>query len=320
MSRDVDAVQVVRTRDRDDAQRRISTIFSPHRLEVVGPAADLDVVLRGRRTSAITIADIRHGTEVVVRPGRLESYYEINLPIRGRTLSTCGSDEFESEPGKAVVLTPTESSSMRWSPDCAQTAVKISRLAVERTVETALGRPPDEAVRFAIGFDVGDGPGRAWAHAVALLRDALDTGAPEMVVRPLEEVVVGQLLVAQPHNFSDRLSGAPRPVRPRSLSRVIDRIEREPDAPLTAGDLARTAGTSVRSLQAAFAEHLGMSPMGYLRRVRLARAHQDLQAAVPGDGQTVADVAFRWGFGHVPRFAAAYRERYGVPPSQTLRS
>ena len=29
---------------------------------------------------------------------------------------------------------------------------------------------------------------------------------------------------------------------------------------------------------------------------------------------TVTDVAYRWGFGHVPRFAAAYRERYGAHP------
>ena len=175
-------------------------------------------------------------------------------------------------------------------------------------------------MRFAIGFSVTDGPGRNWAHAVALLRDSLDKGAPELVIRPLEELVVGQLLIAQPHNFSDRLSGAPRPARPRSLTRVIEQIEREPDEPLTVADLARTAGTSVRSLQAGFAEHLGMSPIGYLRRVRLARPHQDLLAAVPGDGQTVADIAYRWGFGHVPRFAAACRDRYGIPPSQTLRT
>jgi AraC-like DNA-binding protein len=34
---------------------------------------------------------------------------------------------------------------------------------------------------------------------------------------------------------------------------------------------------------------------------------------------TVADVAFRWGFNHLGRFAAFYRTRYGVPPSRTLR-
>jgi transcriptional regulator GlxA family with amidase domain len=103
------------------------------------------------------------------------------------------------------------------------------------------------------------------------------------------------------------------------LSRAVDLIDSEPATPNTVSDLARVAGTSVRSLQAAFAEHLGLTPMEYLRRVRLARAHQDLVAAVPGDGLSVADIAYRWGFGHVSRFAAAYREHYNQSPSQTLR-
>ena len=209
---------------------------------------------------------------------------------------------------------------MRWSHDCAQLAVKVSRALIERTLEGVLGYPPDQAVRFATGFDVAGPPGRNWTRAAVLLRDAIEDGAPEIVVRPLEELVVGQLLAAQPHSFSDQINGKPRPVRPRSVSRVLDLIERDPAAPLTVTAMAKTAGTSARSLQAAFAEYLGLTPTAYLRRVRLARARQDLLAAVPGDGQSVADIAYRWGFGHVPRFAAAYRERYGTAPSQTLRT
>ena len=190
---------------------------------------------------------------------------------------------------------------------------------IERTLEGVLGYPPDEVVQFAVGFDVTTGGGRAWAQAATMLRDALDADAPELVVRPLEELVVGQLLAAQPHNFADRIDGGARPARPRTLARVLERIDADPAPPYALSDLARIAGTSVRSLQAAFAEHLGLSPMAYLRRVRLARAHQDLQTSAAADC-SVADVAYRWGFGHVPRFAAAYRERYGVPPSQTLRS
>ena len=35
---------------------------------------------------------------------------------------------------------------------------------------------------------------------------------------------------------------------------------------------------------------------------------------------TVSEVAYRWGFTHLGRFAGAYRERFGETPSQTLRS
>jgi AraC-like DNA-binding protein len=60
--------------------------------------------------------------------------------------------------------------------------------------------------------------------------------------------------------------------------------------------------------------------MGYLLRTRLTCAHADLLAAVPHDGVTVTGVAADCGFGHQGRFAAAYRDRYGVAPATTLRA
>jgi AraC-like DNA-binding protein len=59
---------------------------------------------------------------------------------------------------------------------------------------------------------------------------------------------------------------------------------------------------------------------GVLRRVRLDHAHQQLCAAGPGDGVTVTEVATRWGFVSLSRFAATYRDAYGVLPSYTVRS
>jgi AraC-like DNA-binding protein len=310
---------IVRSKDRDEACELVAPFFTAHSLDVVGPAADLRVLLRARSTASITIADLRYGTDVVLRPERIQ-YYKINIPLRGSSLSALGSVEFESFPGRGAVLPPTEAFTMRWSSDLDLFAVRINTGAIERTIEAVLGYPPDEMVRFTVAFDTTSSAWRRWLRSVAMLQEALDEGAPDLVIRPLEELIIGQLLAAQPHNFTDRLDGSPRPARPLTLRRVIERIEADPASPHTVADLAIVAGTSARSLQAAFAEHFGMGPTAYLRRVRLSRAHQDLQAATPGSGESVADIAYRWGFGHVPRFAAAYRERYSVQPSQTLRS
>lgn len=312
-------VEVVGSRDRDQARELVAPFFTPHGLVVLGAAADLDVRLRARRTPSIMVSDLRYGTDVRIKPTCAPQYYKIIIPLHGCSVCEYGSDEIESYPGHAAVLTPVESFTMRWAGDCDTFSIKLSTEIVERTVEAVLGYPPEEALRFAVRFDLREGPGLRWLRSVAMLRDALDEGAPDLVVRPLEELVIGQLLTAHPHNFSERLAGEPRPARPRSLARVLERIETDPAAAHTLADLAGTAGTSVRSLQAAFAEQLGVSVTAYLRRVRLARAHRDLELAGPGDC-SVSDVAYRWGFGHVPRFAAAYRERYGVLPSHTLRT
>lgn len=60
--------------------------------------------------------------------------------------------------------------------------------------------------------------------------------------------------------------------------------------------------------------------MGYLRRVRLDHAHEDLVRADPSDGTTVTSVGYRWGFSSSSRFAQHYRAAYGIAPSDTLRN
>jgi len=89
--------------------------------------------------------------------------------------------------------------------------------------------------------------------------------------------------------------------------------------PLTLTGIAAQVGVTPRALQYAFRRQYDTTPMGYLRRVRLERAHQDLLAADPAAGTTVAAIARRWGFSRPDRFAAAYRTAYGRPPRHALR-
>jgi transcriptional regulator GlxA family with amidase domain len=64
--------------------------------------------------------------------------------------------------------------------------------------------------------------------------------------------------------------------------------------------------------------HMGMSPMTYLRQVRLRRAHHELLGSDPSV-ETVASIAKRWGYTNPGRFAAAHAARYGETPAATLR-
>ncbi|MFK0247188.1 helix-turn-helix domain-containing protein [Amycolatopsis azurea] len=76
---------------------------------------------------------------------------------------------------------------------------------------------------------------------------------------------------------------------------------------------------SVRAVQLAFRLHLGLTPMAYVRWVRLDHARAELKAASPDD-TTVTRVAARWGYARPSAFAAHYRDVYGELPSYTLRS
>ena len=103
------------------------------------------------------------------------------------------------------------------------------------------------------------------------------------------------------------------------LAPVVAYLEAHADEPLTPQQLARVGCMSVRALHAAFQQVLGETPMSYLRRVRLDRAHAELLRGDPARVR-VTDVAVRWGFCYQSRFAEQYRARFGELPSRTLRS
>lgn len=99
-------------------------------------------------------------------------------------------------------------------------------------------------------------------------------------------------------------------------------------APVSAGvqrtfaldQIAAAAGVTSQALRYAFRRSLDVTPIGYLRRVRLERAHAELQRADPASGVTVAGVARRWGWSSPSRFTKAYWRRFGVLPGHTLRT
>jgi AraC-like DNA-binding protein len=87
---------------------------------------------------------------------------------------------------------------------------------------------------------------------------------------------------------------------------------------LYVSDLCRAAEVSERTLEYAFKEVMGLTPVTYLIRVRLHRVRQALLAATQGS-TTVSAEALNWGFWHFGEFSRAYRDCFGELPSETLR-
>jgi AraC family transcriptional regulator, ethanolamine operon transcriptional activator len=83
-------------------------------------------------------------------------------------------------------------------------------------------------------------------------------------------------------------------------------------------NLCEAAGVSERTLQYAFKEVMGMTPVAYLTRLRLHQVRHALRAATQAS-TTVTTEALRWGFWHFGDFSRAYKDCFGELPSETLR-
>lgn len=157
-------------------------------------------------------------------------------------------------------------------------------------------------------------------HYVAnALNDPLGGVNHPFMLDSMKDVLMTSILTLLPHSSSDLLQGKPTTkITPYYLKRARDYIHAHAASPITLERLATHAGCGYRTLQIAFKEAYGVSPMGYVTLTRLNYAHEGLRRA--DDGVTVRDVALKWGFSNMSWFSKCYQEKFGIPPSQTLRT
>jgi len=104
----------------------------------------------------------------------------------------------------------------------------------------------------------------------------------------------------------------------RHLQRAEEYIHAHLRDAFSLRDLAEAAGTSPSTLLRTFNTHHGVSPMQYVKRIRLEAVRRSM---VDSDRPsiTVGGVASEYGFRQLGRFSAEYRKVYGELPSVTLR-
>ena len=102
----------------------------------------------------------------------------------------------------------------------------------------------------------------------------------------------------------------------RIMVRFEEVVEETSDETLSMLEICQRTGTSRRLLESVVQLRTGKPPWEYLRWRRLWRARSLLSR--PDEDTTVTDVAFRLGFWHLGRFAAAYASTFGERPSVTL--
>jgi AraC-like DNA-binding protein len=88
--------------------------------------------------------------------------------------------------------------------------------------------------------------------------------------------------------------------------------------PSNMAELCQLVGVSDRTLRTCCAEFLGVSPTRYVLLRRLREVRNALRKADPQTG-SVAEIAHRFGFAELGRFAGTYRARFGETPSATLQ-
>jgi len=116
------------------------------------------------------------------------------------------------------------------------------------------------------------------------------------------------LLIAQLNNAP--VQNGVSPVQEERAQVMLAFLHRHYGESVTLADIAAAASVSVNEALRCAKQVLGLSPIQYLKKYRLARAAQQLRETT----SPIADIASACGFPDGSYFAKSFREIYGVPP------
>lgn len=310
---------LVRTADLGTATRHAARELGTRRLAYATADRRLDARLHAVALPRVGLLYLAYGGDLVEVYTDERPAFLVHIPITGSLVRT-GPDGSHVPQGSPSVLSPADPATLRWRPDTAALVVRLDRRALEGELVNLLGRPLELPLRFRPELDDAG----SWLDLVRYVAEDLDAPAG-LIRRPavtadLERVLLRGLLLCQPHTYSTQLAaGVARRDRPPHVVAALTEMHAAPEHAFTVESLASDVNVSPRQLQAGFREHLETSPMRYLRHLRLRRVREELSEWDPAVRPNIADVAHRWGFTHLGRFAREYRQQYGELPSQTLR-
>jgi AraC-like DNA-binding protein len=267
------------------------------------------------------LEDLRHDGDVETS-GEATSGVVVLWAGKGQVQSRVEEHEGFARGGELILGSTAAAPIWLRTSDVALKTVVVERVLLTKAAADLTPKPA--LVRFTGVGPVSSEAARALTATRRYVEETFLTDDGAAAATPLVLAAAGRLLAAAvlaafpntagvDEGFHDRNDHHPVLLR-RAMAYIEDHVAED----FGVGDVASAVSVTPRALQYMFRRHLEITPMAYLRRVRLDHVHRDL---VAGDrmSTTVTATAAQWGFGHVGRFAVLYRETYGQSPHVTLR-
>jgi AraC-like DNA-binding protein len=287
----------------------IAKVLQPHRLLQESSSRQRKFHLDHVPVCSVGLGAIQFGP-ASVHVTEIADYFLFLTCRRGKAMITLEGQDHPLDQSKGVIVAPGDRMSGRFSDDCEQVYLRITREALVR--HTGLAAP---IFRREVMLD--DARLRPWLNLVSGIASDPMTGQLIDTMPGLsteyERLLLSLLLAGQPHSDA---SCARTEVMPGCVKRAENFIRDCFAEPLTLEQIAAAARVSRRTLLDNFRRFRGVSPMRYLRDVRLDEARKSM---ISGETLSTAMAALESGIMHFGRFSRDYADRFGERPSETLR-
>lgn len=307
----------------EESEHAVGTAFYAHNTALSRPGPAFNGRLTLQRLGPLVVGELDYNAEVILTCPNVAGSYHLNVPVAGSMHSDSRGSDLHLTPDHAALYRKGAEATLRTQEPLHMLAVKLDGRALEAALSALLGQPVEVDIELAADLRLDHGLAKQWWELLTSVRAQLDRGdallQSPLVAEPLAQALMTGFLLSADHQFSEELQAEADHVTPEPVRLAEDAIRARLAEPITVTDIAIEIGFSLRAIQRGFIQYRGMTPSEYIRKERLRRAHADLVAADPSS-TFVADVAARWGFGHLGRFSVQYKNMFGISPSETLRS
>lgn len=289
----------------------------------------VDTALFKARVNRLQLFVLRYGAQVEVCPRPFDGFSLVHMSLKGRAEFECDGQRVCLPEGSTAIIAPKKSIRLWWEEGAEQLILKVPHALIRDLHQPPLRR--DRTLSLAPSLLLAPELNSHWELLMRSLLNILElpAGSPRHAswIDHFEHNIA-TFLMAQQEGAIEAAACAPGAgaEAAESLSEAasvarIDALEKymraKLCAPVSLIDLAQAAGVSARTLNMLCHRHHGVSPMDLLRNMRLDAAHAVLQARPDA---SVTETAFEFGFGHLGRFSAYYRQRFGQLPNATANA
>lgn len=309
---------LVDTSDPNEVRSLLLDVFDARYFDVRQDSRPFHVAWNYARLKQLDLGYAHYNSAVSVGIAGIDMVRQM-FSLTGSSSTAFGSRQFTSDPEHSSLIPAGVEARVDRSAGHGELRLRIDATALKVKLGAIIGTPIARNLEFA----APDSPPES--HRLPRLvmflagqLDCEDAKIPDQVLAEYEQLVMVTFLTANRHNFSHLLERPQPAPGPWQVRLVEEYIEANWKMPLSIESLAAVTGGSARSIFKAFKEARGVSPMAFVKRVRLTHARRMLQA--PAEVTSVIDVAFQCGFLNPGHFARDYRLAFGELPSETLRN
>jgi len=310
--------------DLDEVRESIKNLASRHDLDVKGHNAEFSARVAAVECDDISLMHVAFGNSRLTVESSEEDDDGLLLYIvtSGAGVAQHCGQELEFFPNAGFMrdlAAPVSATEDNFSAF----VLRLSKEKLKKYTRSVVGEDAElNGLRFDPVIDPTTPGWNVFCNTVHYVAEALDGPLRELhnpiVTTQMKDILVAQCLSLLPNSYQDIVNGrAVTEVVPYYIKRARDYIHAHADKKLGLADISAAAGCGYRGLQKGFMDAFGITPMAYLRIVRLKRVRAILKAEPYG--KTVSEIARQWGFTHMGRFAQDYHREFGELPSETIR-